>query len=336
MNIKEPKKLEFAMLPTPLERLEQTSKDLGVSLWVKRDDLTGSAESGNKIRKLEYLAADAASHNANVLITCGGEQSNHCRATAIVARKLGMAIHLVLRRTAEGPTGNFLLDMILGASIRWVSPDEYINRDEIMDEEAEKLRALGLKPYIVPEGGSNSIGVWGYFSAAKEILGQAQSFGFSPDYVITATGSGGTYAGLWLGFKALGASIKIIGITSGADIEQQKAHIWKISNDFVQRYAPHIGIEASEINLIDGFWRGGYGIIDEELAMFICQFAQKEGLILDPVYTAKAFLGAFTMLRDGRLPKDKNIILLHTGGIFGLFPKGQFFRELFFGGGRAK
>ena len=171
----QPPKISLAAIPTPLQRLDRTSRLLGANIWVKRDDLTGAAESGNKIRKLEFLVAEAIEQGADMLITCGGEQSNHSRAAAIAARKCGMDIHLILRRTTEGPTGNFLLDMILGATIRWVTPDEYVHRDELLAEEAEKFRKIGRKPYIIPEGGSNCLGIWGYVHAAQEAMAQARA-----------------------------------------------------------------------------------------------------------------------------------------------------------------
>jgi len=333
---KKPEKLNVAMLPTPLEFLQRTSERLDEKVWIKRDDLTGSAKSGNKIRKLEFLAAQALSEGADVLISCGGEQSNHCRAVALVARKLGMDVHLVLRRTGEGPTGNWLLDIILGATFRWVTPQQYEHKDAIMAEEAEKLRMQGKNPYIVPEGGSNALGVWGYFTAAQETFEQCKKEGFVPDYAFVASGSGATYAGLWTGFKYLGAPTKIIGITAGPDIDGQKKHIIKITQEFAEIYQADIGLNPDEITLIDGFWGSGYGIIDEEIAKFIADFARTEGIILDPVYTGKAFHGALALIEQGEIPHGKSIILWHTGGIFGIFAKGQYFREMYYSGARVK
>ncbi|RKZ35166.1 D-cysteine desulfhydrase family protein [bacterium] len=331
-----PNKISLATLPTPLIPLKRTLRESEINIWVKRDDLTGSAESGNKIRKLEFLCADALQKNSDVLISCGGEQSNHCRAVAIVARRLGMDVHLVLRRTGEGPTGNWLLDIILGATFRWVTAKQYEHHDEIMEEEAQKLRQQGKNPYIIPEGGSNSLGVWGYFTAAEEIITQCRENNFIPDYVIVASGSGATYAGLWTGFGKLNVPTKIIGITAGPDIQQQKEHISKITSEFIQKYDFDIQHNPDEITLIDGFWGKGYGVMDEELTKFISQFAQNEGIILDPTYTGKAFKGAFEMIGQGKFNHAKNIVLVHTGGIYGLFPKGQYFRELYYSGARVK
>ena len=336
MKIMNPEKLSLAMLPTPLCKLERTSSQFGAKLWTKRDDMTGSIVSGNKIRKLEFLFADAVENDADTIITCGGEQSNHCRATAAIARRLGMGIHLVLRRTAEGASGNLLLDIVLGASMRWVTPKEYEHRNEIMAEEAEVFRSKGKKPYIIPEGGSNPLGIWGYFLAAYETIEQAKKMDFIPDYAVVPSGSGGTYAGLWLGFRAAGMKTKIVGITAGPDTEGQRDHIEKIAAKFREKYKPELKLDNSEITLIDGFWGKGYGVIDEEIARFIMEFAMREGLILDPTYTGKAFRGAMEMLKKSELPKDKNIILWHTGGIYGIFTKGQYFRELHFSGERVK
>jgi len=334
--MKQPNREIFAMLPTPLYFLERSSAKYNASLWVKRDDLTGAAESGNKIRKLEFLAADAISHGADTLLTCGGEQSNHSRATAIVAKRLGMDVHFILRRTSEGPSGNLLLGFILGATVRWVTPEEYEHHDEILAEEAEKIRKAGKTPYIIPEGGSNHIGIWGYVIAAQEAHKQAQELGISIDYVIVPSGSGGTCAGLWLGFRSIGADTKVVAITAGPVVEKQRRHIEKITGEFIDKYSANINLDMSQIELVDGFCRNGYGVIDEKLARFIMEFARREGIILGPTYTGKAFLGALTMLEQEKLPKNKNIVLWHTGGIYGLFTKGQFFREIYYSSVRKK
>ena len=334
--MREPERLSLARIPTPLEHLKRSSEEFGVNLWVKRDDLTGAAESGNKIRKLEYFAADALKKGADTLITCGGEQSNHCRTVAVVARKLGMDVHLVLRRTGEGPSGNWLLDLILGATFRWVTPEEYENHDAVMEKEAEKLRRQGKNPYIIPEGGSNALGVWGYFAAAGELAEQFRENNLNPDYVIVASGSGATYAGLWAGFHHHGVNAHLIGITAGPDPERQRQHIIKILQEFSEEYEIPLPLENPEIDLRDNFWRGGYGIIDEYLAKLISHFARTEGLILDPAYTGKAFYGMTELIKGGDIPKNSVVVFVHTGGIFGLFTKGQFFRELYFSGARVK
>ena len=331
-----PSRVSLAMLPTPLVFAARTSAKIGAKVWIKRDDLTGSVESGNKIRKLEFLVADALSKNADVLISCGGEQSNHCRAVAAVARRLGMDVHLVLRRTGEGPTGNWLLDLIFGATFRWVTAEEYERHDEIMLEEAEKLKKTGKNPYIIPEGGSNALGVWGYFNAAQEIIAQSKEQEFIPDYVIVPSGSGATYTGLWLGFKHLGVDTKVIGITAGPETTKQKENIIRVSREFVERYEMDIDINPDEITLFDNFWGEGYGVMDEDLARFIADFARTEGVVLDNAYTGKAFRAAFSLIEQNEIPKDADIILCHTGGIFGIFAKGQYFRELYFSGARTK
>ncbi len=334
--MREPERLKLALLPTPFYRLERTSELLGVEVWVKRDDLTGTAETGNKIRKLEYLVAEAFAQGADTLITCGGEQSNHSRATAVVARRLGMDVHLVLRRTGEGPTGNWLLDLILGATFRWVTPEEYERRDEILAEEAEALRLSGKRPYVIPEGGSNALGIWGYVNAAREFSAQIKEAGFEPDFVVVPSGSGGTYAGLWIGFKVFGVGAKLLGITAGPKPQEQREHIQKITSDFAERFGLEQTLDPAEIDLVDGFWGRGYGIIDEDVASFIADFARREGIILDPTYTGKAFRAAFELVKSGEIPQGSTLVLWHTGGIFGIFPKGQFFREMYFSGERVK
>lgn len=329
-----PQKLKLANVPTPLEYLRDLSETMNLSLWVKRDDLTGCAESGNKIRKLEYLVADAMSSGANTLITCGGEQSNHCRATAIVARKLGMNVHLVLRRTGEGPTGNFLLDTVLGATIRWVSPEEYKERDKIMDEEAKKINSSDGKAYVIPEGGSNYLGMLGYVDCSKEFIDQWKETGLDLPTIVVASGSGGTYAGLWVGFSMLGVDIRLVGISAGQDVDEQKEHIFEIAKQCNNIFNFGLSLDPRKIELLDGYWHPGYGLITPEIAEFVMWFAKKTGLILGPTYTGKAFNAAFKLIKSGEIDTPKPIVLWHTGGIFDIFPKGQFFRELYFSGDR--
>ncbi|RKZ31831.1 D-cysteine desulfhydrase family protein [bacterium] len=327
---KRPDKIEFARLPTPLYLMERSSANAGANLWIKRDDMTGAIISGNKIRKLEYISADAVAKDADVLITCGGEQSNHSRATAVVARRLGMDVHLVLRRTSEGPTGNYLIDLILGATTRFITAEEYENRDEIMAEEADRFISQGRKPYIIPEGASNSLGVWGYFEAAEEIARQANEIGFLPDRIIVPSGSGGTYAGLWLGFHSLGLPVQVIGISAGPETDRQREHITEIIRKFGKNYCTEMFPEPEDIQLFGGFSGRGYGIMDDDTAAFIADFARTEGVILDPTYTGKAFRATFELIKEEKIPSGGNSILIHTGGVFGIFSKGQYFRELYF------
>ena len=194
------KRFNIANLPTKIEKLERLSNELKSNIYIKRDDQTGSEFSGNKVRKLEYLITDAISKGCNLLITCGGIQSNHCRATVSVATKLGMKSAVLLRISEEPEvTGNYFLDKLMGADVKFCSKEEYsTSRGEIMNKMAEDYSAKGYKPYVIPEGASNAIGTLGYYNCMLEILKQEEELGIKFDTIVVATGSGGTYAGLHL------------------------------------------------------------------------------------------------------------------------------------------
>jgi D-cysteine desulfhydrase len=203
-----PRQINLAQLPTPIQPLSRLGKKLGVDLYIKRDDLTGAALSGNKIRKLEFVLADALDQNADTVITCGGAQSNHCRATAIAAAMLGLRCHLLLRTPDPSnpppAEGNILLDRMAGAQTVWITPEEYNRRDEFFEREAASLKAAGRKPYLIPEGASNALGAWGYIRAAEELVNDVANLPGGANQactVINAAGSGGTSAGLILGAR---------------------------------------------------------------------------------------------------------------------------------------
>ena len=230
--IEYPERITRARLPTPVEPMTRLSQQLGVQLLVKRDDLTGSALSGNKIRKLEFLFAEARAQGCDTVVTCGGEQSNHCRATAVAATQLGFQSYLLLRTDdpARPPAtdANILLDKLVGAEVRWVSRDEYKRRAEIFPQVAELLRARGRKPYLIPEGGSNALGAWGYVKCVDEL---AHDLGREPATLVYAAGSGGTGAGLILGIKLLGLPWRAVGVNVCDDEAYFVAEIGKIVED---------------------------------------------------------------------------------------------------------
>jgi D-cysteine desulfhydrase len=213
-----PARIDLARTPTPLQPLRRWSEKLGVNLMIKRDDLTGAALSGNKIRKLEFALADAKSKKADTILTCGGEQSNHCRATAIAAAMLGLNCRLLLRTADPSnpppPEGNILLDRMAGAEIIWITPEEYKRRDELFTREADALRNQGKVPYIIPEGASYPVGAWGYISAMDELVSDISEITTDdePVTIIHACGSGGTAAGLILGAKLTGVPIRIASV----------------------------------------------------------------------------------------------------------------------------
>lgn len=317
------KKLNLANLPTPIQKLTHISKELGVDIYIKRDDLTGGETSGNKIRKLEYTVAKAIDEGAQLLITCGGIQSNHCRATAAVAAKLGLRSHLVLRIDEEPPVeGNYLLDKILGAEITFISRADYSKRRaEIMQNIKEEYEKQGIKAYVIPEGASDGIGNIGYLESVKEIKKQEEELGISFQTIVCAVGSGSTYGGLFLGTKLYDPEKTVLGFNVCDDEQYFLDVCTRICRETVELLGKNIEIKPEDMHIVDGHKGIGYAIsTDEELA-FLIKLAREEGLILDPVYTGKAFYGLYQEIKEGKLKDLGNVLFIHTGGVFGLFPK---------------
>jgi D-cysteine desulfhydrase len=325
-----PDRIPLARTPTPLEKAERTSAELGVELYVKRDDLTGAELTGNKVRKLEFLFAEARAREADMVITCGGEQSNHCRATALAATRLGLRSRVLLRTAdpARPPaaTGNILLDRMAGAEVQWITPADYARRAALMSELAEQLARAGRRAYVIPEGGSNAVGAWGYVRAAAELDADLAALPPRPTTVVYACGSGGTGAGLVLGAALLGwkqRGIRVCGINVCDDRDYFVRVILQICRDFEARW--HLGAEVGEpdIDIADGHVGLGYARSRPEELRDIVDLARREALILDPVYTGKAFHGMCAELEVDRARFGQRIIFLHTGGIFGLFPAAE-------------
>lgn len=308
-------RLALARLPTPLERLDRLSALLGVELWVKRDDLTGAELSGNKVRKLEFLLADAIARGADTVITCGGIQSNHARATAIAARRLGLAPVLLLRGTPpDAPDGNLLLDRLVGAEIVWCTPDDYRHRrDAIMAELADGLARRGRRAVVIPEGGSSGLGAHGYAAAAAEVAAQAPA---RFDAVVCAVGSGGTLAGL-----ALGPDIgPIRGVAVCDDRAYFEARVRAIAADAAAFGLGPLPEPGARWSVVDGFQGPGYAVAHAPVWETIATCARLEGLIVDPVYTGKAMWALFEHARAGTW--RGRVLFWHTGGLFGLFGRG--------------
>ncbi|MDF2673507.1 MAG: D-cysteine desulfhydrase [Clostridiales bacterium] len=327
--IKIPEKLNLANLPTKIEKLERLTKYLGgPNIYIKRDDQTGVELSGNKVRKLEFAVKEAQTQGCNLLITCGGIQSNHARATAAVAANLGMKSCLVLRGDKNtAPDGNHFLNLLLGADVRFISPEDYKNkRMEIMENIKKEFEDKGLKPYIIPEGASNGIGTFGYYVAMEEIIEQQKKMGIHFDGIVLAVGSGGTYAGLQLANKAFKNKGKIYGINVCDNEEYFVNKIYEIINESKKYYTEDISISRSDISIIDGYVGAGYAKSQPEELELISFIAKLEGLILDPVYSGKAMYGLIQEIKKGRFNGYKNILFIHTGGIFGLFPQKELFK----------
>lgn len=318
------KKLRLGNFPTRIERLEKFSTIVKEHVYIKRDDQTGTEFSGNKIRKLEYSINEAVNNDCDTLITCGGIQSNHARATAAAGIKLGLKSVLVLR-SDEKPEleGNYLIDKIMGADVRIISSEDYRERrQEIMENILKELEAKGRKGYIIPEGASNGVGTFGYLACFKEILEQEKEHGIVFDTIVTAVGSGGTFAGLYLGNKLTNSGKKIVGINVCDTAEYFKERVSEILKE-VKTYIPDTEFEISkdDMCIIDGYVGDGYAVSRTEELDFICDFAEAEGIVLDPVYTGKAMRGLYTEIKKGTFKDSKNILFIHTGGLFGLFSK---------------
>ena len=316
MQLDFPERLKLANTPTPIQPLDRLSKDLGCRLWIKRDDLTGSATSGNKIRKLEYSLARAKQQGADVIITCGGVQSNHCRATAILGAQLGFKVHLLLRgEEPQEHQGNLMLDQVAGASISYFAPRYYNSRfDFVLSEVISDYKSQGMNPYFITTGASDATGVWGYVSAAKEIANQKE---VAFDHIITATGSGGTQAGLTIGASIYMPESRVTGMAVCDDETYFKN---KVRDDLIawaDQYQQSVEIEQLSINVCDQYIGPGYAKAGREIFKCIEMVARSEGVVLDPVYTGKAFFGMLAEIEKGNL-YGENILFVHTGGIFGL------------------
>ncbi|NLD61418.1 D-cysteine desulfhydrase family protein [Candidatus Sumerlaeota bacterium] len=326
-----PNSFRIAQTPTPIEFLPKFNAEIGgANIWVKRDDLTGSVLTGNKARKLEFVIAEAADMGAKVIMTSGGLQSNHCRSTALVCAKFGLKCHLVLRGEKPAvPDGNLLLDMLAGAEITYIPDEGYATgKPQIVDDIIADYTKQGIIAYWSPIGASNAVGSLGYMVAWDEIMQQQENMGVKFDHVVIATGSGGSFAGLIAG-RAIDESDEkpqVWGVNIGKTQGYPTGPIRDILNEIQDKYELSFTDEASPINVIDGFVGEGYGIPYPEEIETIKLAARTEGLILDPVYTGKAFHAVVTRVREGFFKRDKNILYIHSGGLFGLFPQ----RDIFF------
>jgi D-cysteine desulfhydrase len=317
-----PPRKPLARLPTPIERLPRLSERFGAELFVKRDDLTGFLTSGNKIRKLEYLLAEALGKGCDTLVTCGALQSNHARSTAVVARRLGLESVLVLRgEPPEAYPGNLLIDRMVGAGFQIIAPDKWPERDSIMEELAEGLRTDGRRPYVIPEGGSNALGACGYVHWVAEVEAQCHAEGLAFDSVVHAVGSGGTSAGLLMGRSIHDFPPALVGIPVCDDAATFRARIGSILEEAAGRFGWASGARIEELDLVDGYVGDGYGINRPGEWEVFLEIARTEGLLLDPVYTGKAFLGLMGELEGNPERLGRRVLFIHTGGQFALFAR---------------
>lgn len=324
-------RLPLAHLPTALEPLPRLSAHLGgPGILVKRDDCTGLALGGNKTRKLEFLMAEAEAKGADTIVTIGGVQSNHVRQTAAAAARAGLSCHLVLARAvpwdepAYETSGNVQLDHLLGAQVHLLPSGT--DRDGALRRIAKALKSQGNKPYVIPSGGSNPTGALGYVACAMELEEQARAGGERIDYLLHATGSGGTQAGLVAGFHALNSQIQVLGIDITAEAAEITAKVRTIARDTAKRLGLPKAPPRDALQIIEGHAGTAYGMPTEQMREAVRLAARLEGLILDPVYTGKAMAGLIELVRQGRFSADQTIVFLHTGGMPGLFAYTSYFQ----------
>jgi len=320
MKIEEIPRIRIGRLPTPLEKLQNLSKAIGVpEVYIKRDDMTGIGYGGNKIRKLEYLLADALSKGADSIITTGGVQSNFTRETTACATKLGLKTFLVLiGNDPEEYRGNLLLEKLMGAEIHFVSAknlDEGAEKaGKLMRSLSEKLEAEGHRCYIMPVGGATPIGCIGFANAFLEINSQINDLGITVDHLISATGSGGTQAGLLVGKRIVNSDVNIMGIRVGRMFEPFPKMIAEMAGKTGELLGIKKSFSEKDVITYSDFIGEGYDIPTREANDAIKLMARTEAIILDPVYTGKAMAGLIGLIDRGEISKDDNIIFWHTGG----------------------
>ncbi len=317
-----PPRIPLAQLPTPLERLDRLTVDWGgPNLWVKRDDLTGFELSGNKVRKLEFHLAAAIADGADTVITCGAAQSNHCRATALAAARVGLRSVLVIR-TADGNAvplaGNHLLHHLAGTEIVTITPDAYRERDAVMQAVAVDQARLGHRAWVIPEGASDALGMWGFVLAMRELAEQFDAAGFTtPPTIWHAASSGGTTAGMAWAVDRLKLGTPIIASSVGdaaGDLVNRVDVIWDEALEAYGGRRPQAPLE-----VIDRYVGGGYGITSQDELRVQLEVTQSTGLLLDPTYSGKAFYGLHREIASGRWSSSDDVVFWHTGGGFAVF-----------------
>jgi D-cysteine desulfhydrase len=308
-------RLHFAHLPTPIEPLPHLSEVLGgPRLLIKRDDQTGLAFGGNKTRKLEFLVAEARDQGAKTLISGGAVQSNHCRQTAAAAARFGFKCILVLTgEKPQLPSANLLLDQLFGAEIVHVVDRK--DRDRILQETFDRAARQQMEPYLVPYGGSNATGALGYAFAMKELAEQ----NLHADWIVFATSSGGTHAGLLLGQRVFGYKGTVLGISVDESEEWLKQHVSELASLSSEKLGTRIEFTPDEVSANANYCSAGYGVLTEQEREAIRLFATCEGLLLDPVYTGRAAAGMIDLIRKGFFKREDTVVFLHTGGQPALF-----------------
>ncbi len=328
-------RLTLAHLPTPIERMDRFSQHLGgPTVYVKRDDCTGLGFGGNKVRKLELLLADALAQGATVLVSGGVVQSNTLRQVAAAAAKLGLQCHLAVMtgRVARtdpdyAETGNFLLDRLFGAQCKLV--EWAPRRNDAITALADRLRAQGSRPYVIPYGGSTVLGALGYVRCAIELSSQLRERNLRLDAIVLASGTGGTQAGLLVGLAALGSRIPVIGIDIDAEPERVRQDVTRLTIETAEFLGVGDAVSEGDIEVIGGYAGEQYGLPTPGMVDAVTLAAQLEGLLLDPVYSGKGLAGLTGLIRAGRFPRSAHVLFVHTGGAPALFAYRSAFQSAF-------
>ena len=323
MNLSRFARVKLCHTPTPLEKMGNLSKLLGgPTLWIKRDDCTGIATGGNKVRKLEFLMGEALAQGATHVVTQGAVQSNHVRQTAAVANKLGLKCTAVLEPRIQTNDsdylqgGNVLLDHLMGIAIEYRPGGT--DMQAAIEEVGATLQGQGEKPYLIPGGGSNPVGALGYAAVALELLNQANEMGLNIDHLVHATGSAGTQAGLVAGLVNLNANIPVLGIGVRLPKDRQEANVHKLAEATSALLGgPKVPREKVVANC--DYVGDGYGIPTPGMAEAVLLLARHEGIFLDPVYSGKGMAGLIDLIRHKHFKPEENVVFLHTGGQVGLF-----------------
>lgn len=320
--------MELAQLPTPVVELKNLARQIGLPrVLMKRDDLTGLEVSGNKVRKLEYLLADAVAKGCDTLVTNGGFQSNHCRAAAAIGARLGMHVRLLLRSADPNPAndGNLFLDRLFGAQISLHSVEEYnTRRPQIIEAAMDQQRRAGRTPYFFPVGASVPLGCWGYIRCIAELVEQLGRE--TKVDLFSAVSSAGTHTGLMLGRALFNCdNWRIVGIPVSDSIAYFQKELRDLERATNEKF--NLGLNESDtpIDLIDGFIGEGYAIPYPAAVETLKLVARSEGILLDPTYTAKGFTGMIETIRTGGVRPGAVPVFIHTGGAFGLMSR----RDLF-------
>jgi D-cysteine desulfhydrase len=316
-------KIGFLNLPTPLQFLPRVSEDLGISLYIKRDDLTDPGLGGNKLRKLEYYLHDARSKGATTLITVGGAQTNHGRLTAAVAAKFGFKCAIVAIDDYPGEvSSNLLLDRLMGAEVFLSKPQKGASYETQLDEAVSQVQgqyeAMGEKVYFIPMGGSGEVGTPGYYDCAVELAGQAAALGISPCKLYVSVGSMGTYMGLFTGILNEGLHLELEGIAIAPFYKDPAGHALEYFEKVRKYYNLECKADLADFHISNDYTFGAYNNPVKEVREAVYYMARKEGILLDPCYTGKAFYGLLDLVKKGEIAQGETVIFLHTGGQPGL------------------